>query len=164
MRADSATIARELERRLASDGERAEVINLGVIAATLDHLTILARDAIPLLRPTDVVVVLYANDLPAAHYNADLRPTGPEFPPLEGDLVDAQGRRLFLRFTRDEPISSAGRTAPIRFFPPCLIPPTPGATHRAAGRLDPALYQAMTAGTLNPWLNAQSTTCRAAGA
>ncbi|HKM56828.1 MAG TPA: hypothetical protein VJY33_25710 [Isosphaeraceae bacterium] len=44
---DSATIACQLERLLARDGDRAEVINLGVIAATLNHTMVLARDAIP---------------------------------------------------------------------------------------------------------------------
>lgn len=76
---DSATIACQLERLLARDGDRAEVINLGVIAATLNHTMVLARDAIPLLRPTDVVIVLYANDLPAPPYEPGFDLPGPIF-------------------------------------------------------------------------------------
>ena len=91
---DSATIACQLERLLARDGDRTEVINLGVIAGTLNHTMVLARDAIPLLRPTDVVIVLYANDLPARSLRPGLRSTGPEFERFKRDLVDAQGRRV----------------------------------------------------------------------
>ena len=113
---DSATIARELERRLASAGQKAEVINLGVIAATLDHLTILARDAISLLRPTDVVVILYANDLPANPYNPAYDGPGPDFPPWIVPWWKPRVVTLFQRFIRDEPFSHRWPHLPIRFF------------------------------------------------
>ena len=41
-----------------------EALNLGVGGAGLREYCLLTRDAVPLLRPDDVVLVLYSNDLP----------------------------------------------------------------------------------------------------
>lgn len=154
---DSATIACELERLLARDGERAEVINLGVIAATLNHTTVLARDAVPLLRPADVVIVLYANDLPAPPYVPVFDLPGPSFRRTKEIWWMPRVVALFLRYARDEPICVRWLHAPIRFFPPVPDPANPWSqSTQPPGRLEPALHRAMTAGTLNPWLKAQS--------
>ena len=75
----SATIASDLARRLAAEGSPHEVINLGVIAASLPHLTLLVRDAVDLLSPRVVVLVLYANDMPSPIYTPDLDRPGPKF-------------------------------------------------------------------------------------
>jgi len=154
---DSATIARQLERLLARDGDRAEVINLGVIAATLNHSTVLARDAIPLLRPTDVVFVLYANDLPAPPYEPSFDLPGPSFQWSKEISWMPRVVALFLRYARAEPICIRWLNAPIRFFPPVPDPANPWSQPtQQTGWLEPALRQSMMAGTLNPWLNAQS--------
>ncbi len=154
---DSATIACQLERLLARDGDRAEVINLGVIAATLNHTMVLARDAIPLLRPTDVVIVLYANDLPAPPYAPSFDRPGPSFERSKEIWWMPRVVALFLRYARDEPICIRWLNAPIRFFPPAPDPANPWSRPtQQPGRLEPALHHAMMAGTLNPWLKAQS--------
>ena len=135
---DSATIACKLERLLARDGEHAEVINLGVIAATLNHTIVLARDAIPLLRPTDVVIVLYANDLPAPPYAPSLDLPGPSFQRSNEIWWMPRVVALFLRYTRDEPICIRLLNAPIRFFPPVPDPANPWSRPTLQpGRLDP---------------------------
>lgn len=156
--ADSATIARELERRLASKGDKAEVINLGVIAATLDHLTILARDAIPLLRPTDAMVILYANDLPAGQYNPAFDAPGPEFPPWKENWWMPRAATLFGKFLHDRPFSHRWPHPAIRFFAavPDRTNPWSG-TKKGPEALDPELFQQMLRGKLNPWLSSQST-------
>ncbi len=154
---DSATIACQLERLLARDGDRAEVINLGVIAATLNHTMVLTRDAIPLLRPTDVVIVLYANDLPAPPYEPGFDLPGPIFRRSKEIWWMPRVVALFLRYARAEPICIRWLNAPIRFFPPVPDPANPWSRPtQQPGRLEPALHQAMMAGTLNPWLKAQS--------
>jgi lysophospholipase L1-like esterase len=154
---DSTTIARALERQLVQEGETAEVINLGVISATLDHLTILARDAITLLHPADVVVILYANDLPAREYNLVYDGPGPAFPPWKETWWLPRTLTLLGRIVRDEPFYRRWPHLPIRFFAP--VPdrtnPWTGVTVPPAG-LDPELYQQMRQGTLNPWLRSQA--------
>ncbi len=117
--AESFTIAAGLARLQAASGEVTEVLNLGVIAAALPHLTALTRDAISLLDPQVLVLILYANDLPAPVYPPQLELPAPTFP----------RRRV------------AG------LFPASTGPPI---------EVEPALYQAMTAGTLNPWLVEQA--------
>ncbi|WP_165249498.1 SGNH/GDSL hydrolase family protein [Paludisphaera soli] len=153
---DGATIAAAWSRLLAGDGTPAEVINLGVIAASLPHLWILTRDAVLLLKPTDVVVALYPNDLPAPFVPSLFNAPAPAFPRrAEGfrpRIVDLIGRAIL-----EEPIHRRWFHLPIRFFSP--VPD--GTNPWSDGRPRPAslredLYEDMKAGRLNPWLYAQS--------
>jgi len=155
---DGATIPAVWSRILGREKIDAEVINLGVIAASLPHLVILTRDAVKLLRPTDVVVVLYANDLPAPEYASIndmpgkpfLGDPGPWKRPWLAVLAD---RAIF-----EKPIYRRWPHLPVRFFVP--VPESTNPWSERAGRPDdlaPALYDDMVAGRLNPWLYFQST-------
>lgn len=154
---ESATIPAELGRALDRDGEGAEVLNLGVVAATLPHLAALARDATALLRPTDVVLVVYANDLPAPPFPRDLDAPAPRFPPRGAPAWLPRAVELTGRAARGEPIYRRWPHAPIRFFAPVPDPTNPwsGSQGPPPG-LDPALYRAMAEGAMNPWLKEQS--------
>jgi lysophospholipase L1-like esterase len=155
---DSATIAREFERRLASHGESAEVINLGVIAATLDHLTVLARDAITLLRPTDAVVILYANDMPASQYNPAFDSPGKVFPPWKETWWKPRFVTLFGLFLSNEPFYHRWPHLPIRFFAAVPDGTNPwSGSKQPPEALSPELFRQMKRGKLNPWLSGQST-------
>ena len=132
--------------------------HLGVNAATLEHLTVLSRDAIPLLRPTDVILILYANDLPANPYNPLYDLEGRGFPQLAGEMVDAQGTHPAQRVALMEPIYRRWPHVPIPFF--IAVPDRANPWHDSAGPpsgLDPEPYREMVRGSLNPWLNGQST-------
>ena len=150
---DSGTIVRQCERLLACEGDPAEVINLGVISATLAHVTILARDATFLLHPTDVVLILYANDLPAPAYEPGFDLPGPSFPRWQETWWMPRVATLFGRFVHDEPIYRRWPHAPIRFFAPVpdLANPWSDLARPHVG-LEPDLFREMKAGTLNPWL------------
>ena len=113
---DSATIDRELERLLRRDGERVEVINLGVIAASLAHETILTRDAATLLHPADVIVIIYCNDLPAPAYDVGFDQAAPRFPPSDQSWLMPRVVTMFDRYIHDQPICLRWLVAPIRFF------------------------------------------------
>ncbi len=155
---ESASINCQLERLLNADGERAEVINLGVIAASLAHDTILTRDAVALLHPADVVVVLYCNDLPAAEYEAGFDNPALAFSPSIQPWWKPRVMSLLERYIHDRPICLRWPFSSIRFFAP--VPdsanPLSGLSGPPPG-LDSALYQAMIAGKLNPFLSGQST-------
>ncbi len=155
---DSATIDRELERLLRRDGERVEVINLGVIAASLAHETILTRDAATLLHPADVIVIIYCNDLPAPAYDVGFDQAAPRFPPSSESYWIPRAVTMLGRFVRDQPICLRWHVAPIRFFAP--VPngnnPLSVSTGPPEG-LDPVLFQEMREGRLNPFLGFQST-------
>jgi len=155
----SRTIPAEWSRLLANDGVSAEVVNLGVIAASLPHLWILTRDAVSLLKPTDVVLMLYANDLPAPLLHpAVLDAPGPTFPATDG-LLWRKPRLAVLveRAIFEKPIFRRWPHFPARFFAP-----VPDSTNPWSGGkprpddLSPELHEDMVAATLNPWLYNQS--------
>ena len=56
----------------------------------MHQLTPLVRDAVGLLKPKEVVLVLYANDLPAPTYPPELDLASPRFRRRAGDLVDSR--------------------------------------------------------------------------
>lgn len=154
---DSGTIGAAWQRLLDSDGIKAEVINLGVVAATLTHLTQLARDAVPLLRPSDVVLVLYANDLPAPPFPSELAGPAPSFVPRDTPWFVPRLAELMVRVARGEPVHRRWFHRPIPFFPAYTNPASPWTNGSAppAG-LDPELFRAMRAGRINPWLYEQA--------
>jgi hypothetical protein len=123
----------------------------------LSHVTILARDATLLLDPTDVVVILSANDLPAPPYEPGFDVPGPSFPHWQETWWMPRVATLFGRFVRDEPIYRRWPHLPIRFFAP--VPDTanpwsdPKLPHEG---VEPVLFEEMKAGTLNPWLAGQA--------
>ena len=155
---ESSTIAAELARLSAAGGSADEVINLGVIAASMPHLTLLLRDAVLLLRPRVVVLVIYANDLPSPPYTPDLDRPGPVFPSTASPLVVAQSRaELIERMVRGEPIYRRWPHTPMPFFAP--VPDSSNPWTGSSGpppELDPATLRAMVAGRINPWLKEQS--------
>ncbi|APW62721.1 SGNH/GDSL hydrolase family protein [Paludisphaera borealis] len=154
---DGTTITAEWSRILQREGTAAEVVNLGVIAASLPHLSILTRDAVSLLHPTDVVVVLYANDLPAPAYLPVFDTPGK---PFVGDSRLWWRPRLAVLTSRaifEEPIYRRWLHLPVQFFAP--VPDSTNPWTDRKGRpdnLSPALYDDMVAGRLNPWLYNQS--------
>lgn len=154
---ESGTISNSFARLLARDGDRAEVINLGVVAASLYQLLPLARDSIALLKPTDVILVLTANDLPAPPYPGDFDRPAPAFRRTAELWWVPRVVELFARIAQQEPIYRRWPHASVPFFLPVPDPANPWSRVKdRPPELDPALYQAMTAGRMNPWLMEQS--------
>jgi lysophospholipase L1-like esterase len=154
---ESATITAELERLMKADGQPAEVINLGVIAAALPHLTLLVRDAVELLKPSHLVLVLYANDLPAPPYSPEVYSPSPVFRRRQEPWWLPRAAELVGRVLHQEPIYRRWPHAAIPFFAPVPDPSNPwtGSSGPPPG-LSPALYRAMADGRMNPWLKEQS--------
>ncbi|OJW18959.1 MAG: hypothetical protein BGO49_18125 [Planctomycetales bacterium 71-10] len=152
---DRSTITAEWSRLLAGEGTPAEVINLGVIAASLPHLWILTRDAVNLLHPADVVVAIYPNDLPAPSEPSLLTAPAKTFARTPADyrpwLVDLAERAIY-----EEPIHRRWFHPAIRFFAPVPDGTNPWSARDRPDGLKPELYEDMKAGRLNPWLWHQS--------
>jgi len=156
---DSSTIAMELTRLMTADRRPSEVINLGVIAASLPQLTALVRDTVGLLKPRTIVVILYANDLPAPEYAAQLDQPALSFERRTVPWWVPRGAELLGRIVRSQPIYRRWPHAPVRFFAPVPDPTNPWSRGtKPPDRLDPPMYRAMAAATLNPWLMEQSLT------
>ncbi len=154
---DSRTVTAEWSRILASEGTSAEVVNLGVIAASLPHLWILTRDAVSLLGPTDVVLMLYANDMPAPEHADKFKAPGPRFESTADLLRQPRLAVLINRAIFEKPIHRRWPHLPLRFFVPVPDSTNPWSDGKARPEgLSPRLYDDMVAGSLNPWLNFQA--------
>lgn len=150
---ESGTISAQLARLMARDGISAEVINLGIVAGSLPKLTALARDATALIRPRDVVLVINANDLPPPPFPNELLEPAPRYRRRETPWWMPRAVELLERVARGEPIYRRWFHPATRFFAPVPDPTNPWTrTKGPPPDLDPALYRAMTEGTLNPWL------------
>jgi lysophospholipase L1-like esterase len=155
--AESGTIDAELRRLAARNRLPWEIVNLGVIGADLPELTALARDAIPLLNPRTVAVILYANDLPAPGYPARLDRPGPPFHRRRAPWWFPRAAELIGRVARGVPIYRRWPHRPVPIFAAVPDPSNPwGAWSAPPPHVDLALYRAMRAATLNPWLEGQS--------
>ncbi|MFO0910941.1 MAG: hypothetical protein U0794_21805, partial [Isosphaeraceae bacterium] len=151
------TLTAQWQKILDRDGVAAEVINLGVVAANIIHLTQLTRDAVPLLHPTDVVVVVYANDLPCDSYQLELNAPGPVFPRRLEPWWMPRVVEVVQHVLRNEPIYRRWPHPAQRFFSPVPDPTNPWTkTQGPSPGLDPAIYQAMVNGRINPWLKEQA--------
>jgi lysophospholipase L1-like esterase len=150
---ESATIAAHLSRHWPD----AEVLNLGVVAADLPRLAHLAHDAIPLLRPTDVVLVLSANDLPAPPLDPSRLGPSRSFPRNTTPPAFPHAFALVVRILSQQPIYRRWPRPTLPFFPAVPAPTNPW-THVTSppADIDPDLLQAMAAGQLNPWLAEQA--------
>lgn len=147
-----------LERLLRESGEVVEVLNLGVVAADLPRLMLLARESIPLLRPTDVVLVIYANDMPAIMYLTLFDQLSVEHQRRETPVWVPRVLELLARVTRGEPIARRWPQPIMNYFTPVPDPQNPWTEHNGPppAELDPDLYRSMVAGKLNPWLGTQA--------
>ena len=102
-----------------------------------------------------MVLIVYCNDLPAPPYETVFDLAAPSFPPSREVWWRPRVVTLFDRYVHDQPICPRLPLGSIRFFAPVPNPTNPLTKKEGppAG-LDPVLYQAMTAGRLNPFLGA----------
>jgi lysophospholipase L1-like esterase len=135
--------------------QSAEVINLGVAAANFPEYRRLLLDAVRLLRPHTVFLVVSSNDLPAPAFDKSVPPPGGldglelspfvYLNPWQPRVIQAvsllrQGWSLPFRVHR----------GPFRFFAPEPDPSNPLTGSLAVAGLDPVLERAMRAGKANP--------------
>jgi hypothetical protein len=152
MASDDETIAVGFERACQDAGTPAEAMNLGVGGTGLDSYVALIRDAIPVLHPDAIILVLYANDLPGLPYDPAWigEPIEPAFArPWTPRVVEVL-RRLW----RHQPVGSRWSSAPFPFFAPVPDPSNPWTLRGSELEkvVDPAIADAMKRGTFNPFV------------
>jgi len=152
MAGDDQTIPRVFSRRAQERGIAVEPLNFGVAGAQVPDYLRLIRDALPLFRPESLIVVFYANDLPA--------------PPLEPRWADAplvpdfahsylpRGVNVIRDLWNGEAVTCRWRGRPLPFIAAVPDPSNPwsyGETVAYAGRfVAPDVATAMTRGRFNP--------------
>lgn len=147
---ESHTIPKRFESAATQRGLRVEALNFGVTGAGLKEYMQLIYDAVPLFGPQDVVLVLYANDLPAGAFDAEGMASTPFKPSnrLRPRLLDA-----LLRASRQERIPLAWHRPPVQYFPPVPHPGNPWSRfEKRYTFVEPRFASAMKAGRMNPFL------------
>ncbi len=149
--ADSDTIPNQFAS-LTARRPKAEAINLGVSGVGLTEYTRLVRDAVSVLRPDVVFVVIYANDLPAQPYAAELdRPAT-----IEGRRNRWAPRvvEVVSRLQRGLAVPRFFHGGPSPYFEAVPSLSNPLTATKAPEGLDPVILSAMKRGRANPTLAA----------
>jgi lysophospholipase L1-like esterase len=154
--ADADTLPQQFAR-LLTDEPRPEVINLGVAAANFPEYMRLLHDAVPLLKPREVFLIVFMNDLPSPRFDWPTPPPGglaslrlATFPRLCPLVPRALQAALLLREAGSLP--RRVHSGPFPFFHPVPAPSNPLTSRPPVEGLDPELERAMKAGKANPYL------------
>lgn len=126
-----------------------EAVNLGVAAANFPEYAQLFRDAVPLLKPAAVFLIVCANDLPAPPLA--LRPSAPQrmFPRLS-PFVPRAGQVVY-RLATGQVVPRRFTAGPFSFFAPVPSENNPLSNKPDPPGVDPAILDAMKRGKTNPW-------------
>lgn len=151
MAKDDETIPAGFAREAAKDGAAFEVMNLGVSATKLPDYFQLMRDAIPLFRPDDVVVVVYENDFPPPPYDPQwlANPLVPSYySSLMPRIIQVIGQVI-----KGESMALAWTRPPFQFFAPVPSPANPWTDkeNRLSDIVEPRIAKAMKDGRFNPY-------------
>jgi hypothetical protein len=148
--ADDDTLPQQFVRAMHAKSHLVEALNLGINGTGLDHYSLVLRDAVPLLKPALVFVVLSANDLPAPKPPSDAFREPREFPET-GRCYPRLSQVLYRLYD--------GQCVPRRFYagPYGFLEPVPSRANRLSTisppeGVDPDVLRAALAGKLNSWL------------
>jgi lysophospholipase L1-like esterase len=132
----------------------AEVLNLGIAGANFPEYLRLMLDAVPLLRPHTVFLVVYTNDLPATGVATLIPPRG-----HEQQRTFAQLNPYVPRIFQATSLLKDGWVLPRRwhsgpypFFAAAPSPTNPFSHDPRVEGLDPELERAIRAGKANPFM------------
>jgi hypothetical protein len=148
------TLPAVFRRAAAEHGVRLETLDLGVGGADLARYAQLIRDAVPLFRPGDVVLVLYANDLVAVPWDPAWLEGGPAIE--RPQRLEPRLLHVLRRLARGEPVPRRWPAPPFSYLPAVPDPRNPWSHEREAARLarsvSPEIARAMREGEFNPAL------------
>jgi len=151
MAGDDQTIPAVFARRAREAGQAVEVFNLGVGAAGLSDYMKIVQDAVPALKPDEIVLVFYANDFAGEPPFTSERirpPFEPRYRPAWLPRIVQVTRRLIA----GEPVALRWHGGPKPFLAAVPDPTNPWTTREAelAPKVDPDIADAMRRATFNP--------------
>src|SRR5262249_20344041 len=126
-----------------------EAINLGVLAADLPEYQLIVHDAVHLLRPQTLFLVLSSNDLPASPI-----PPAATGPPSEIPRLNSWIPRVYQairRYRAAFSVPSRWPGGPFPFFAAVPSESNPLTSTKPPDNVDPQVLDAMRRGTANPW-------------
>lgn len=153
MAEDHRTISRAFEVRAHEGGYNVEAMNFGVGASGIAEYFQLIRDAVPLFKPDRLMLVLYANDLPAPAFDQRW---------LQDSLVPEFANRWMPRLVHvvryafaQVPVARTWTTGTFSFFRGVPDPSNPWSKRQQATVferfVDPRIADAMKKGRFNPY-------------
>jgi len=151
MAGDDQTIPAVFARRAREAGQAVEVFNLGVGAAGLSDYMKIVQDAVPALKPDEIVLVFYANDFAGEPPFTSERirpPFEPRYRPAWLPRIVQVTRRLIA----GEPVALRWHGGPKPFLAAVPDPTNPWTMREAelAPKVDPDIADAMRRATFNP--------------
>lgn len=146
MATDEETIARGYEK---AAGEHSEAMNFGIGGNGIPEYVALIHDAVPLFHPRQLIVVIYANDLPVT----EPIPVREDFRPRRGNSWTPRLLQIFARVARHEAVPRRWHSPPVLFVPVVPDPLNPWSNPPPEfSQVDPALAAAMRQGNFNPFV------------
>jgi len=145
-----------IPRRFAAALKRVkpvEAINLGVGGIGFPEYVRIVRDAVPLLRPKTLFLVVFANDLPAPAYPDD--GDGPAVSTTKTHGFGVRAIEVARRLKQNKPVPRFYHSGPFPLFEAAPSPSNPWTGHDDP-TVDPRLVAAFRRGGANPWLEAQA--------
>ena len=130
-----------------------EAINLGLSGIGFPEYVRIVRDAVPLLRPDTVFLVVFANDLPAKPYVEEADDPQPPFATV--DRFRPRVVEVARRLRQGKSVPRFFHAGPFPIFEPAPSPSNPWTGHNDPS-IDPRLVAAFRRGGANPWLAAQA--------
>lgn len=141
------------QKTAVSKGGEYEVLNLGIGGSDFSTYCDLLRDAISVLSPEHIVIVLHANDLPALPFDQNVfaKPLEPKFT----HWFVPRAFYVLKNLIADKPITRRWRSKPFTFFAPVPAPSNPWSNSEKAKKystfISPKVARAMKAGRFNPF-------------
>jgi lysophospholipase L1-like esterase len=146
--ADEDTLTRQFTRTLGAS-HAVDAINLGVIGADLPEYQLLVHDAVHLLKPDTVFLVLSSNDLPASPIPPRAMEPPPDFPKLNPWIPRAY--EAITRYRAGLTVPSRWPSGPFPFFAAVPAESNLLTTQKPPDNIDARVLEAMRKGKANPW-------------
>ncbi len=152
MAADGETISDGYAHAAKDSGIGVEAMNFGIGGTGIQNYLPLIRDLIPIFRPDELVLVIYANDLPYTWPGESWTMN-----PLQPQSVSRWVPRMVQVLTRlihHEPVPARWKGTPRRFVPAVPDPASPWTQHESdlSMQVTSELATAMKAGDFNPFV------------
>lgn len=150
---DNETIPVSFENAAINKGKEYEVLNLGIGGTDFVSYLKLLKDALPVLQPDHIILMMHGNDLPPLNYKPEMLAN-----PIEIEYNNAYLPRavyVISNLISGKTVAKFWTTSPFIFFAPVPAPSNPWSnteqTKNIEKMIKPNIVKAMKEGRFNPF-------------